>query len=103
MIPYFNEILTDRRMAYRYLADTAIWNGGRADWVVGRFLARNPDVHFIFRNVALNPHQRVAGRVLMSANVAAGVFPPGADNFVRRERLLPVAQVGYGYLLFRVP
>jgi uncharacterized protein (TIGR03437 family) len=104
MIPYFNEIVTDRRMAYHFLADSNLeW--GQADWVVGRFLERNPDVHFLYRNreVALNPHQRIAGRVLMSANVAAGVFPPEADNFVRREGLLPVAQVGYGYLLFQVP
>jgi uncharacterized protein (TIGR03437 family) len=101
MIPYFNEIVTDRRMAYRYLADSNLeW--GQADWVVGRFLARNPDVHFIFRNLNLTP-QRIAGRVLMSANVAAGIFPPEADNFVRREGLLPVRQVGYGYLLFHVP
>ncbi len=101
MIPYFNEIVTDRRMAYRFLADSNLeW--GQADWVVGRFLARNPDVHFIFRNVNLTA-QRIAGRVLMSANVAAGVFPPEADNFVRREGLLPVRQVGYGYLLFNVP
>jgi uncharacterized protein (TIGR03437 family) len=101
MISYFNEIVTDRRMAYRYLADSNLeW--GQADWVVGRFLARNPDVHFIFRNVALN-QPRVAGRVLMSANVAAGIFPPEADNFVRREGLLPAQQVGYGYLLFSVP
>jgi uncharacterized protein (TIGR03437 family) len=101
MIPYFNEIVTDRRMAYRYLADSNLeW--GQADWVVGRFLACNPDVHFIFRNVNLTP-QRIAGRVLMSANVAAGIFPPEADNFVRREGLVPVRQVGYGYLLFHVP
>jgi uncharacterized protein (TIGR03437 family) len=100
MISYFNEIVTDRRMAYRYLADSNLeW--GQSDWVVGRFLARNPNVHFIFRNVNLTS-QRIAGRVLMSANVAAGIFPPEANNFVRREGLVPVRQVGYGYLLFNV-
>jgi uncharacterized protein (TIGR03437 family) len=101
MIPYFNEIVADRGMAWRFLADSNLeW--GQADWEVGRFLARNPDVHFIVRNVDLN-QPRVAGRLLMSANVAAGVFPPEADFFVRREGLLPMAHVGYGYLLFEVP
>lgn len=95
MIPYFNEILTDRRMAYRFLADSNLeW--GQDDWVVDRFLKRNPDV-------ILNPQQRVEGRVLVGANLLAGVHPPKADYFLRVEGIRPVAQVGYAHLLFLLP
>ncbi len=95
MIPYFNEIVTDRRQAYRFLADSNL-DWGQAAWEVQRFLKRNPDV-------VLNPPQRVVGRVLMSGNLVAGVWPRDADNFVRVEGLRPVAQVGYAYFLFVVP
>jgi hypothetical protein len=95
MIPYFNEIVADRKTAYRYLADSNLdWE--QDTWIVERFLKSNPDV-------ILNPRQRVAGRVLVSANLAAGVWPRKADYFVRLERLKPVAHVGYGHLLFSVP
>ena len=95
MIPYFNEILTDRKLAYRFLADSNLdWN--QDDWVVGRFLKSNPDV-------ILNPKQRVAGRILVDANAIAGVFPRKADYFLRIEGIQPVAHVGYAHLLFLVP
>ncbi len=95
MIPYFNEILTDRKMAWRFLADSNL-DWGQDMWVVGRFLENNPDV-------ILNPPSRVTGRILVSANFVAGVRPPGANYFVRTEGLKPVAHVGYGHLLFVVP
>ncbi len=95
MIPYFNEILTDRKMAYRFLADSNL-DWGQDAWVVGRFLKSNPDV-------ILNPERRVVGRILVSADFLAGVSPPKADYFLRLEGIQPVAHVGYAHLLFLVP
>jgi hypothetical protein len=95
MIPYFNEFLTDRKFAYRYLADSNL-DWGQDKWEVERFLKNNPDV-------ILDPQKRVAGRVLMSANYVAGVYPREANNFVRVEGLQPISQVGYGHFLFIVP
>lgn len=95
MIPYFNELLIDRKMAYRILADSNLeW--GQASWVVQDFLKKNPDV-------ALNPPQPVSGRVLVSANLMAGVAPRKADYWLRQSSLKPIAHVGYAYLLFDVP
>jgi hypothetical protein len=92
MIPYFNEIVTDRRLAYRYLADSNLdWQ--QDQWVVDRFLQANPDV-------VLNPPRPVAGRVLVSANLMAGVFPRTADYWMRTRGAMPVAHVGYAHLLF---
>jgi hypothetical protein len=95
MIPYFNEFVTDRKFAYRYLADSNL-DWGQDKWEVERFLKKNPDV-------VLNPQERVAGRVLMGGNYAAGVLPREADSFVRLEGIQPVSQVGYGHFLFIVP
>ena len=95
MIPYFNEILTDRKLAYRYLADSNLdWK--QDAWEVQRFLKNNPDV-------ILEPKERVTGRILVNANLLAGVWPPKADYFVRAEGIQPVAQVGYAHFLFVVP
>jgi 4-amino-4-deoxy-L-arabinose transferase-like glycosyltransferase len=93
MIPYFNEIV-DRKQAYRFLADSNL-DWGQDAKVVERFLKNNPDV-------VLNPEQRVAGRVLVRANLLAGVSPPAANYFMRREGLKPVAHVGYAHFLFVV-
>lgn len=95
MIPYFNEVLTDRKMAYRFLADSNL-DWGQNAREVEHFLERNPDV-------VLNPTQRVTGRILVRANLLAGVSPPKADYFLRREGIKPIAHVGYAHFLFLVP
>jgi hypothetical protein len=95
MIPYFNEILTDRKLAYRFLADSNLdWR--QDTWVVERFLHDNPDV-------ILEPKERVAGRILVRGDWLAGVWPRKADYFLRLERMKPVAHVGYGHFLFVIP
>ena len=95
MIPYFNEILTDRKMAYRLLADSNL-DWGQDSWEVQTFLQNNGDV-------ALDPPQPVAGRILVSANLLAGVQPKRADYWLRRTSEKPIAQVGYAHVLFFVP
>jgi len=95
MIPYFNEILTDRKLAYRFLADSNLdWR--QDTWEVERFLKSNPDV-------ILEPAHRVAGRILVRGDLLAGVWPRKADYWLRVEGTQPVAQVGYGHFLFVVP
>lgn len=95
MIPYFNELLTDRKMAYRILADSNL-DWGQAYWIAQDFMKQNPDVAF-------NPPQPISGRILASANLMAGVAPWKADHWLRQYSLIPVAHVGYAYLLFDVP
>ncbi len=97
MIPYFNELLTDRKMAYRFLADSNLcW--GQDTWLVQNFLKNNPDV-------VLDPPRPVTGRVLVNANLLAGVAPAKADYWLRQNRDMPapIAHVGYAHLLFSIP
>jgi 4-amino-4-deoxy-L-arabinose transferase-like glycosyltransferase len=95
VIPYFNEILTDRKMAYRFLGDSNL-DWGQDTWIVERFLKANPDV-------VMNPPERVTGRLLVSGMFLAGNLPHKADYFLRLEGIRPVARVGYAYLLFVIP
>ena len=95
MIPYFNEIVFDRKMAYRYLADSNLdWKQDRDQ--VAAFIAKNPAV-------ALDPEQPVTGWVLVRANLMAGIEPKKADYWLRGRGLKPVGQVDYAHLLFLVP
>jgi 4-amino-4-deoxy-L-arabinose transferase-like glycosyltransferase len=94
MIPYFNELLTDRKMAFRILADSNLdWDQDR--WAVEDFMRKNPDV-------VLDPSLPVAGRVLVRGDLMAGVCPRTADYWVRLNALRPIGQVGYAHFLFEV-
>jgi hypothetical protein len=95
MIPYFNEIVHDRKMAYRFLADSNLdWEQNRSE--VAAFLKSHP-------GVVLDPPQPVAGWVLVRANNMAGVTPKKADYWLRQRGLKPIAHVGYADFLFFVP
>jgi hypothetical protein len=95
MIPYFNEIVSDRKMAYRFLADSNI-DWGQNQFEVAAFMKSHPDV-------ALDPPQPVEGWVLVRANYVAGVEPKKTEYWLRLRGLRPVAHVGYAHLLFFVP
>jgi hypothetical protein len=95
LIPYFNEFVADRKMAYRFLADSNL-DWGQNNWVIEEFLSRNRDVYW-------NPEKPISGRLLVSANFLAGIGPEGPEYWVRRTGLRPVGDVGYGDLLFVVP
>jgi len=96
MIPYMNEWVFDRKLAYKVLADSNL-DWGQNAWMVDEFLTKNPDV-------TENPAAPVAGRILVSANLLVGI-PSRATNqmFWLRSRYDPVAHLGYAHLLFDVP
>ncbi len=98
MIPYMNEWMHDRRLAYKVLADSNLdWD--QDAYVVNDFLKKNPDV-------ILDPRQLVSGRVLVRANRLTGVndrYDPSAALMARvLAKDTPVAQVGYAHFLFVV-
>jgi hypothetical protein len=95
MIPYFNEIVTDRKMAYRYLADSNL-DWGQDRQIVARYLQDH-------RDVVLDPPAPTTGWVLVDANLAAGVIPATADYWIRQRALEPSGHVAYAHLLFWVP
>ena len=96
MIPYMNEWVFDRKLAYKILADSNL-DWGQNARLVSQFLEKNPDV-------IESPAPPVAGRILIGANDLVGI-PRKAPNKMLwlRSRYKPVAHVGYGHLLFVVP
>jgi hypothetical protein len=96
MIPYMNEWVVDRKLAYRILADSNLdWDQDKSR--VGRYLWEHP-------KVIESPTAPVSGQVLVGVNELVGVRREESNRFLwLRSRYKPVAQVAYGHLLFNVP
>jgi 4-amino-4-deoxy-L-arabinose transferase-like glycosyltransferase len=93
MIPYMNEWVPDRKMAFQVLADSNLDWGQSTDLVL-RFLKANPDV-------MLNPEAPVSGRIIVSANLLVGVDRRGPLDWALQYR--PIEHVGYSHLVFQIP
>jgi len=91
-VSYFNELLTDRRQAWRLLADSNL-DWGQNERYVKRWLAAHPQA-------VLEPPRPRTGTIVVRANFLTGVL--GHDRFAWLRRLSPVDQVAYSYLVFDV-
>ncbi len=91
-ISYFNELLTDRKQAWRLLADSNL-DWGQNERFVKRWLAAHPQA-------VLEPPRPRTGTIVVRANFLTGVL--GDDRFAWLRRLDPVDHVGYSYLVFDV-
>jgi hypothetical protein len=93
-IAYFNELVWDRKQAYRYLSDSNIdWGQGRFD--LARWCKRHPEAQ-------VEPHRPRAGRVVVGVSKLTGVENPKRFEWLR-ENFEPVDDVAYAYLVFDVP
>jgi len=95
LIPYMNEWVTDRRLAYKIVADSNL-DWGQDMNTVQIFLKNNPDV-------VLDPDQPVAGRILVGADRLVGVSPKDKGPLTWALRYQPVSHVGYAHFLFHIP
>ena len=93
-IPYFNELLADRKMAYKYLVDSNLdWGQNRT--ALKQYLEENPDIIWF-------PDEIVAGRIMVDPNYLVGVGYPERYRWLR-ENFEPVDHFLYTYLIFDVP
>jgi len=93
-ISYFNELVPDRKMAYKYLADSNLdWGQNRT--ALKRYLEENPDIIW-------SPEEIVAGRIMVDANYLVGIGYPEVYSWLR-ENFEPVDHLFYTYLIFDVP
>jgi hypothetical protein len=93
-IPYFNELVPDRRYAYRVLADSNIdWE--QAEWYLDRYLEAHPEA-------VLSPEEPVTGRVVMEVNRLTGVAGDPAPYAWLREYQNPMDTIAYTYLVYEV-
>lgn len=94
-IPYFNELVIDRRQAYTVLADSNLeW--GQAGWYVQRYMEAHPQA-------VLEPGEETAGTLLVSPNSLLGISTKPITYEWLRENYEPVGTIAHSYLIFEVP
>jgi hypothetical protein len=93
-IPYFNELVLDRRQAYKILADSNI-DWGQSGWYVRRYLAQHPEA-------LIDPKEPVSGTLLVSVNNLVGITAKPDTYRWLRENFQPVDTVAYAYLVYNI-
>ena len=93
-LAYFNELVPNRLLAYRILADSNLdWRQHR--WYRDRYLETHPDG-------IIEPDHPIAGTIIVGANSLTGVAG-GPERFRwLREHFMPVDHIAYSTLVYRV-
>jgi hypothetical protein len=111
-IPYFNELVWDRKQAYRILADSNI-DWGQAVGYAKAYKAAHPEVYLeegLWRMKAyrdkhmeeyLHPQFPDSGRIVVAVNDLVGIGHPQRYKWLR-ERYKPVGHIAYAYLVFEI-
>ena len=95
-LPYFNELLWDRRQAYRILADSNV-DWGQNHYYLTRYVKAYPGCH-------VHPKGPVAGRVIVRVNDLVGIRDTSPERYRwLRENFEPVEHVACSYLVYEIP
>jgi hypothetical protein len=108
-LSYFNELLTDRTMGYKILADSNL-DWGQNDNYIQQYLDQNPQAVLVDDRIGrlrlrnsqgeLEPGKFAGGQVVISANDLLGVMGnPYTFEWLRKNRQ-PHGHVAYSHLLF---
>jgi len=92
-LSYFNEIVWDRKKAYKLLADSNI-DWGQDQWYINRHKERHPEIK-------INPRSPTEGRIVVSVNELVGRFDPEKYRWLR-ENFEPVDHIAYSYLVYEI-
>lgn len=93
-LSYFNELVPDRKQAYRIISDSNIdWGQNRAE--LTEFLAANPDYAF-------EPEDPTSGPVIVGVNALTGVLEDLSTFKWLRENFTPVGHLDYTYLIYDI-
>ena len=92
-LSYFNEMVWDRKQAYKFLADSNIdWEQNQ--WYLEQYRKAHPEA-------IVNPEAPVAGEIVVGVNDLVGVFD--AERFAwLREHFEPVDHIAYSYLVYDI-
>jgi succinate dehydrogenase/fumarate reductase cytochrome b subunit len=111
-IPYFNELVWDRKQAYKILADSNL-DWGQAKRYAQAYQAAHPEVYLeqglwhmkAYRDrhmeEYLHPQFPASGRFVVNVNSYVGIYHPHRYKWLR-ERYRPVDHIAYAYLVFDV-
>ncbi len=93
-IPYFNEIVWDRKNAYLYLADSNLdWGQGKS--ALQEYLDKNPQARY-------EPSKMDFGLLVLSPNALVGVTEAPENYAWLRENFKPVDIIAYEYLVYDI-
>ena len=94
-LSYFNELVWDRKNAYKILADSNLdWNQNKI--YLAAYLSEHPEV-------TVNPSANTTGTVLVSVNDLVGVSESPETYQWLREQYEPIDHIAYSYLIFEIP
>ena len=92
-LSYFNELVPDRKLAYRYLADSNLDWGGN-EWYLAEYSRRHS-------GVIVEPDKPQTGRIVVPVNMLVGIRNPERYRWLR-EHFTPVDQIAYSFLVYDV-
>lgn len=92
-ISYFNEIVWNRKMSYKYLVDSNLdwWQN---DKYLQSYKKKHPEAIY-------GAKKPTAGTIIISANRLVGIFNPDRYKWLR-ENFNPVDHIAYSYLVFKI-
>ncbi len=111
-IPYFNEMVWDRKQAYKILADSNIDWGQGANYARG-YKAKHPGAYLeegmwqmkTYREKHmeeyLHPQFPDSGVIIVNVNNYVGIYHPHRYKWLR-ERYKPIGEIAYSYLVFEI-
>ncbi len=94
-IPYFNELVIDRRMAFQVLVDSNL-DWGQAQQYLTQYLKQHPDAVF-------DPKKPVTGTVVVGPNELVGVTEDADLYHWLRHSYIPVSTIANTYLVYQIP
>jgi hypothetical protein len=93
-LAYFNELVWDRRTAYRYLSDSNL-NWGQGKYYLQDYLSRHPDAVY-------EPEKVESGLIVMSPDDLVGVTDDPQKFAWLRQNFEPIDTVADVYLIYDV-
>lgn len=94
-LSYFNEIVWDRKQAYKILSDSNI-DWGQNNWYLEKYKEKHPDI-------VINPKSPVAGRIVVEVNHLTGIWWDTERFRWLRENFEPIDHIAYSWLVYDIP
>jgi 4-amino-4-deoxy-L-arabinose transferase-like glycosyltransferase len=93
-LSYFNEIVWDRKQAYKYLADSNLdWGQGKNE--LDRYLLQHPDAIY-------KPGKARSGNIVVRVNDLVGVTVDPNQYAWLRNNFEPSDSIAYAYLVYKI-
>jgi 4-amino-4-deoxy-L-arabinose transferase-like glycosyltransferase len=93
-LAYFNELVPDRKTAYKYLSDSNL-NWGQGKYYLEAYLTEHPEAIY-------EPEKIVSGEIIASPDDLVGVTDDPQKFAWLRENFEPTGTVAYAYLIYEV-